>query len=105
MQGLELKQSLTTTLHLTLMVTIHSVCRRSVTTTDYDPSQDYPLPHDQITRKHCTHWFKPFIVKSEWFSLVVPLKGWKTVAKTPREREYREVLYNLYCSQNMRNEN
>ena len=48
---------------------------------------------------------KPFIVKSEWFSLVVPLKGWKTVAKTPREREYREVLYNLYCSQNMRNEN
>lgn len=50
MQGLELKQSLTTTLHLTLMVTIHSVCRRSVTTTDYDPSQDYPPARSDYTK-------------------------------------------------------
>ena len=38
-----------------------------------------------FTRKHYTHWFKPFILKSEWFSIVVPLIGWKIVTKT-RER-------------------
>ena len=40
---------LTTTFHLTLMMTSAQVVETSVTTTDNSPSQDYTHPDDQTT--------------------------------------------------------
>ena len=40
---------LTTTFHLTLMMTSAQVVETSVTITDNSPSQDYTLPDDQTT--------------------------------------------------------
>ena len=40
---------LTTTFHLTLMMTSAQVVEMSVTTTDNSPSQDYTHPDDQTT--------------------------------------------------------
>ena len=56
---------LTTTFHLTLMMTSAQVVETSVTTTDNSPSQDYTHPDDQTTplwRQHCklisfTRWY------------------------------------------------
>ena len=51
---------LTTTFHLTLMMTSAQVVETSVTTTDNSPSQDYTHPDDQTTLLHVTPGFKPF---------------------------------------------
>ena len=55
---------LTTTFHLTLMMTSAQVVETSVTTTDNSPSQDYTHPDDQTTLLHVTPVFKPFTVKN-----------------------------------------
>ena len=43
---------MTTTFHLTLMMTSAQVVGTSVTLTDNSPSQDYTHPDDQITLLH-----------------------------------------------------
>ena len=53
---------LTTTFHLTLMMTSAQVVETSVTNTDNGPSQDYTHPDDQTTLLHVTPGFKPFTV-------------------------------------------
>ena len=58
---------LTTTFHLTLMMTSVQVVETSVTTTDNSPSQDYTHPDDQTTLLHVTPGFKPFTVKKTLF--------------------------------------
>ena len=71
---------LTTSLHLTLMMTSAQVVETSVTTTDNSPSQDYSHPNDQTTLLHVTPGFKPFTVyqsnyspQAEWILLNNPL--------------------------------
>ena len=54
---------LTTTFHLTLMMTSTQVVETSVTTTDNSPSQDYTHPDYQTTLLHVTPGFKPFTVR------------------------------------------
>ena len=73
---------LTTTVHLTLMMTSAQVGETSVTTNDNSPSQDYTHPDDQTTLLHYLFRFRVFFsdvlaatlisVFSVWsFSLVV----------------------------------
>ena len=53
---------LTTTIHLTLMMTSARVVETSVTTIDNSPSQDYTHPDYQTTLLHVTSELKPFTV-------------------------------------------
>ena len=49
---------LTTTIHLTLMMTSARVVETLVTITDNSPFQDYPHPDDQIPLSHVTPGFQ-----------------------------------------------
>ena len=53
---------LTTTIHLTLMMTSARLVETSVTTINNSPSQDYTHPDNQTTLLHVTSELKPFTV-------------------------------------------
>ena len=59
---------LTTTFHLTLIMTSAQVVKMSVTTTDNSPSQDYTHPDDQTTLLHYQlSWYTKLL--SKWVTL------------------------------------